>query len=53
MTEKTELQCDGCGATFRGFLEEMAEKNEKVLCPKCRVTCPPLGEEGEPHKSVQ
>jgi len=52
MTEQVELECEGCGATFRGFLEEMAAKNEKVLCPNCIANCPPPGKVGKPQDSV-
>jgi len=27
--------CEHCGATFSAFLEEMASKNFKVMCPCC------------------
>jgi DNA-directed RNA polymerase subunit RPC12/RpoP len=27
--------CEKCGKTFETFLEQMAEHNQKVLCPEC------------------
>ena len=37
MSEDTiELLCNHCGQTFSAFLHEMADKNEKVVCPNCR-----------------
>jgi predicted Zn finger-like uncharacterized protein len=32
---KAEVVCKNCGATFSAFLEQMAEHNQKVVCPKC------------------
>jgi hypothetical protein len=29
--------CENCGQTFSTFLHQMADKNEKVVCPNCRV----------------
>ncbi|MGD0215398.1 MAG: hypothetical protein ABSB87_19425 [Terriglobales bacterium] len=29
--------CEHCGQTFSTFLHEMANKNEKVVCPNCRA----------------
>jgi DNA-directed RNA polymerase subunit RPC12/RpoP len=33
--EMVEAFCSKCGATFKMFLDEMAAKNEKVVCPQC------------------
>ena len=32
---KANVFCQHCGATFSAFLEEMAAKNYKVMCPCC------------------
>ncbi len=37
MSDSIDLLCEHCGQTFSAFLHEMAEKNEKVVCPKCRA----------------
>lgn len=36
--------CENCGQTFSAFLHEMAEQNEKVVCPNCRANrdCKPV-----------
>ena len=34
--DSMDLLCEHCGQTFSAFLHEMAEKNEKVVCPNCR-----------------
>jgi hypothetical protein len=34
--ETTDLLCHDCGHAFSAFLNEMAEQNEKVVCPNCR-----------------
>ena len=33
--ETIDALCANCGEAFSAFLHEMAEKNEKVVCPKC------------------
>ena len=33
--EAVDAVCSECGATFKAFLEQMAEHNEKVVCPQC------------------
>jgi DNA-directed RNA polymerase subunit RPC12/RpoP len=30
-----EVLCKNCGQTFTAFLQEMADKNAEVLCPRC------------------
>jgi hypothetical protein len=38
MTEDTIDQlCEKCGATFSAFLHQMADQNERVVCPNCRA----------------
>lgn len=38
MSEDTIDQlCEDCGATFSAFLHQMADKNERVVCPNCRA----------------
>jgi len=32
---EAEVVCKNCGTTFSAFLEQMAEQNQKVVCPKC------------------
>jgi len=34
--DSIELLCNHCGQTFSTFLHQMAEQNEKVVCPNCR-----------------
>jgi len=31
-----DMLCEKCGQTFSAFLHQMAEQNEKVVCPNCR-----------------
>jgi DNA-directed RNA polymerase subunit RPC12/RpoP len=38
--------CEKCGKTFETFLEQMAEHNQKVVCPECRESASP--NPGEP-----
>jgi hypothetical protein len=33
--ETVNLLCKGCGQVFSAFLKEMADKNARVVCPKC------------------
>lgn len=35
MTKQQIVVCQGCGEAFSAFLNEMAEHNTKVVCPKC------------------
>ena len=35
MTTQTTITCPGCGETFVAFLQQMADHNTKVVCPKC------------------
>ena len=36
MSEETiEALCEQCGVTFHMFLREMADKNLRVVCPRC------------------
>src|SRR5579864_2361298 len=35
MATHQAIICPGCGETFVAFLQEMADHNEKVVCPKC------------------
>jgi hypothetical protein len=34
-TNNIELLCPHCNETFAAFLEDLAEKNLKVVCPNC------------------
>jgi DNA-directed RNA polymerase subunit RPC12/RpoP len=34
--EQIDHLCEHCGQTFSAFLHQMADKNAKVACPKCR-----------------
>jgi len=53
MTEETvEALCEQCGETVHMFLREMADKNLRVVCPRCAAlddcadgqsSQPPLG----------
>jgi hypothetical protein len=36
MSDSIDQLCEKCGHTFSAFLHEMAEQNEKVVCPNCR-----------------
>jgi DNA-directed RNA polymerase subunit RPC12/RpoP len=36
MSDEIDMLCERCGQTFSAFLHEMADKNAKVLCPKCQ-----------------
>jgi predicted Zn finger-like uncharacterized protein len=38
---KAEVVCKNCGTTFSAFLQQMAEHNQKVVCPKCGQTQSP------------
>jgi predicted nucleic acid-binding Zn-ribbon protein len=33
--EGMNLVCKGCGQVFSAFLQQMADKNARVVCPKC------------------
>lgn len=33
--EKVDVFCKDCGITFSSFLWQMAEQNQRVVCPKC------------------
>jgi predicted RNA-binding Zn-ribbon protein involved in translation (DUF1610 family) len=35
MATQQTTTCPGCGETFVAFLQQMADHNEKVVCPKC------------------
>jgi hypothetical protein len=35
MSTNIELLCPHCNETFAAFLEDLAEKNLKVVCPNC------------------
>jgi predicted Zn finger-like uncharacterized protein len=35
MATQQTITCPGCGETFVAFLQQMADHNEKVVCPKC------------------
>jgi hypothetical protein len=36
-TDQIDLLCADCGKTFSTFLHQMADQNEKVVCPNCRA----------------
>ncbi|HKS77021.1 MAG TPA: hypothetical protein VJQ82_27680 [Terriglobales bacterium] len=43
MAEQTvDAVCEKCGQTFKTFLEQMADKNLRVICPRCAAEqqCP-------------
>jgi DNA-directed RNA polymerase subunit RPC12/RpoP len=42
--DQIDLLCEHCGQTFSAFLHQMAEKNEKVVCPNCGAShgCEPV-----------
>jgi ribosomal protein S27AE len=33
--EKVDVLCKNCGTTFSAFLQQMAEHNQRIVCPKC------------------
>jgi ribosomal protein S27AE len=33
--EKVDVFCKNCGTTFSAFLQQMADHNQRVVCPKC------------------
>ncbi len=33
--QKVDVFCKKCGTTFSAFLQQMAEHNQRVVCPKC------------------
>jgi predicted RNA-binding Zn-ribbon protein involved in translation (DUF1610 family) len=35
MATQQTIICPGCGEAFVAFLQEMAEHNAQVVCPKC------------------
>jgi ribosomal protein S27AE len=37
--QKVQLKCEACGSVFEAFLEEMAQHNGRVVCPKCGQGC--------------
>jgi DNA-directed RNA polymerase subunit RPC12/RpoP len=38
--EQIDLLCPHCSQTFSTFLQEMADKNAKVVCPHCGASVP-------------
>jgi len=38
MSDEIDMLCEECGQTFSAFLHEMADQNEKVVCPNCRAS---------------
>jgi len=48
-SETIDALCPQCGQTFTAFLQEMADQNEKVVCPSCResLNCQP-GKDAKP-----
>jgi len=38
MSDEIDMLCEKCGQTFSAFLHEMADQNEKVVCPNCRAS---------------
>ncbi|HZQ70897.1 MAG TPA: hypothetical protein VFA68_20385 [Terriglobales bacterium] len=38
--EETEIVCPHCSETFIGFLQQMADHNLTVTCPRCGKTHP-------------
>lgn len=47
----TEVLCSGCGEVFTHFLQDIADHNQAVVCPKCGQVHPQrLGKKSEPHK---
>jgi hypothetical protein len=36
--QAVDVFCKHCGQTFSAFLQQMAEKNYKALCPCCGET---------------
>ncbi|MGA7566433.1 MAG: hypothetical protein WBW53_10290 [Terriglobales bacterium] len=41
--EVVDVLCGRCGVTFAVFLHQIADQNEKVVCPNCResLDCSP------------
>ena len=33
--DQIDLLCENCGQALSDFLQQMAEKNAKVVCPNC------------------
>jgi DNA-directed RNA polymerase subunit RPC12/RpoP len=50
MGDEIDMLCEECGQTFSAFLHEMADQNEKVVCPNCRASrdCGGAPKAGEP-----
>jgi formylmethanofuran dehydrogenase subunit E len=48
-----DLLCEKCGQTFSAFLHEMADQNEKVVCPNCRqnADCKPTNNPKAPART--
>ena len=57
MSDEIDMLCEECGQTFSAFLHEMADQNEKVVCPNCRASrdcsSPKAGEPGAGTRSVK
>ena len=46
-----QVVCSACGEVFTSFLEDMADHNQAVVCPKCRqVHEQRLGHHAADHK---
>jgi|GEM_PF-2568060 hypothetical protein len=48
-TDSIDLLCEDCGQTFSAFLHQMADQNERVVCPNCRANpdCKPVKGAGQ------
>jgi len=49
--ETIDRLCENCGQTFSTFLQQMADQNEKVVCPNCRenADCKPKAADKTVH----
>jgi predicted RNA-binding Zn-ribbon protein involved in translation (DUF1610 family) len=48
--QAVEVLCKSCGAAFTAFLQQMADHNQKIVCPCCGATGDSLKMEVKKHQ---
>jgi rubrerythrin len=48
--QQVEVLCKSCGTAFTAFLQQMADHNQKVVCPCCGATGDSLQMEVKKHQ---